>query len=313
MIEKRRLATIIVVFGLLILVLVNIQQIERLNKKDVISSLVQSFQNKLDESYHCENKNIFDLVENDTCLVADIKNNWLHKRLNPLGNYRFAADPPDKLGHLRGQAGQAELVDRILGQKTGGFFIECGAAEGEVYSNTLFFELKRNWTGLLVEPNREEFGILYKKNRKAMHINACLSDSGKPKKVLFNNNIKNMHEGGMVSAVGKGQADQTTEEICLPLNSILLALGNPRVDYLSLDVEGAEIDVLRSISWSKIDIKIISIEVNKIDTSVLRRILEKNGYSFYKELYEGPKVLDHVFVHESLIPIPPPNLVGKKH
>ena len=52
----------------------------------------------------------------------------------------------------------------------------------------------------MVEPNREEFGILYKKNRKAMHINACLSDSGKPKKVLFNNNIKNMHEGGMVSA-----------------------------------------------------------------------------------------------------------------
>ena len=61
--------------------------------------------------------------------------------------HRFAADPPDKLGHLRGQAGQAELVDRILGQKTGGFFIECGAAEGEDYSNTLFFELKRNWTG----------------------------------------------------------------------------------------------------------------------------------------------------------------------
>ena len=56
--------------------------------------------------------------------------------------------------------------------------------------------------------------------------------------------------------VGKGEADQTTEETCLPLYSILLALGNPRVDYLSLDVEGAEIDVLRSISWSKIDIKV---------------------------------------------------------
>ena len=59
--------------------------------------------------------------------------------------------------------------------------------------------------------------------------------------------------------------------------------------------------------------QIISIEVNKIDTSVLRRILEKNGYSFYKELYLGPAVLDHVFVHESVTPIPPPNLVGKKH
>ena len=49
-------------------------------------------------------------------------------------------------------------------------------------------------SGLLVEPNREEFGILYKKNRKAMHINACLSDSGKPKKVLFNN--KEMFSAG---------------------------------------------------------------------------------------------------------------------
>ena len=88
MIEKRRFVTIIVAFGLLILVLVDIVQIERLNTQDSISNLVQSFQNKLDESYHCENKNIIDMVENDTCLVADIKNNWLHKRLNPLGNYR---------------------------------------------------------------------------------------------------------------------------------------------------------------------------------------------------------------------------------
>ena len=88
MIEKRRFVTIIVAFGLLILVLVDVLQVERLNKQDVISNLVQSFQNKLDESYHCENTNIIDLVENDTCLVADIKNNWLHKRLNPLGNYR---------------------------------------------------------------------------------------------------------------------------------------------------------------------------------------------------------------------------------
>ena len=57
-------------------------------------------------------------------------------------------------------------------------------------------------------------------------------------------------------SVGKGAADQTTEETCLPLYSILLALGNPRVDYLSLDIEGAEIDVLRAISWNKIDIKV---------------------------------------------------------
>ena len=36
-----------------------------------------------------------------------------------------------------------------IGQKTGGFFIECGAFDGEVRSQTMFFELKRNWTGKL--------------------------------------------------------------------------------------------------------------------------------------------------------------------
>ena len=61
---------------------------------------------------------------------------------------------------------------------------------------------------------------------------------------------------GLCFLVGKGEANQTTEETCLPLYSILLALGNPRVDYFSLDVEGAEIGILQSIPWSKIDIKV---------------------------------------------------------
>ena len=44
-----------------------------------------------------------------------------------------------------------------------GFFIEAGAFDGETFSNTLFFELKKNWTGLLVEPNPDAFEILQMK------------------------------------------------------------------------------------------------------------------------------------------------------
>jgi len=36
---------------------------------------------------------------------------------------------------------------------------------------------------------------------------------------------------------------------CLPFYSILLALGNPTVDFFSLDVEGAEWDVIQTIPW----------------------------------------------------------------
>lgn len=42
---------------------------------------------------------------------------------------------------------------------------------------------------------------------------------------------------------------------CFPLYSMLLAVGNPTVDYMSLDIEGAELAVLRSIPWDKVDIR----------------------------------------------------------
>ena len=47
-----------------------------------------------------------------------------------------------------------------------------------------------------------------------------------------------------------------SEEICLPLYSILLSIGNPTVDYFSLDVEGAEMGILKAVPWDKVNIKV---------------------------------------------------------
>ena len=44
--------------------------------------------------------------------------------------------------------------------------------------------------------------------------------------------------------------------LCLPFISILNAIENPRVDYFSLDIEGVELDVLKTIPWDKVDIKV---------------------------------------------------------
>ena len=44
----------------------------------------------------------------------------------------------------------------------------------------------------------------------------------------------------------------TIKKQCFPLYSLLLAVGNPRVDYFSLDVEGSELDILRTIPWKKV-------------------------------------------------------------
>ena len=55
---------------------------------------------------------------------------------------------------------------------------------------------------------------------------------------------------------------QNAEEIqvlCFPFHSILSAIGNPSVDYFSLDIEGIELDVLKTIPWDKVDIKVACI------------------------------------------------------
>ena len=53
--------------------------------------------------------------------------------------------------------------------------------------------------------------------------------------------------------VGHGQS----KALCLPFFAILLAMGNPTVDYFSLDVEGAELPILKTIPWDKVEIKVM--------------------------------------------------------
>ena len=68
----------------------------------------------------------------------------------------------------------------------------------------------------------------------------------------------------------------TLQELCNKYNIC-------KVDYLSLDVEGSELKVLQGIDFSKLDIKLIGVEINyKEDESKIYNILNKNGYTFLK-------------------------------
>ena len=59
--------------------------------------------------------------------------NWFIEYPDPGAPYFFSTDEPD----LEGQVKQASTVDELLGHKTNGFFVECGAFDGEIFSNTL--------------------------------------------------------------------------------------------------------------------------------------------------------------------------------
>lgn len=88
---------------------------------------------------------------------------------------------------LRGEREVSVQVDKLLGQLNEGFFIEAGAYDGEYKSNTLFFEVNRGWTGLLIEPNRRQYQQLRSKNRKVTTANCALALSRQPKRIAFVN------------------------------------------------------------------------------------------------------------------------------
>jgi hypothetical protein len=71
-------------------------------------------------------------------------------------------------------------------------------------------------------------------------------------------------EGGMSGLVPKHDEEELSKGLsynlqCFPTYSLLMALGNPTVNYFSLDIEGAEFLVLQSIPWEMVDIEVMGI------------------------------------------------------
>ena len=70
------------------------------------------------------------------------------------------------------------------------------------------------------------------------------------------------------------------------MQAVLEALGNPLVDYFSLDIEGAEYAVLKTINWDKIRLLALSVEMNHAgeifngSKEDIHALLEQNGFSY---------------------------------
>lgn len=212
---------------------------------------------------------------------------------------------------LLGQIGQVRLIDHIFRNKTKGFYVESGADNGEDISNTLYFELFRNWSGLLIEPNPKRFRELISKNRKSYAINACLGVRPYPELVEFTNalgvgGISGLKASkkleGMRAGLKSSGHYYKSQAQCFPFVQILESIGSPEVDLFSLDVEGAEEAVLEQIPWDRVKIKVILVEVEHSDAGAVRRTLEDNGYSLYANLMDQ----DYVFVRNDFLPQVPP-------
>ncbi|CAG7785884.1 unnamed protein product, partial [Allacma fusca] len=148
-----------------------------------------------------------------------------------------------------------EQIQKMFGDKKDGFFIECGANDGEFLSNTLELE-KRGWKGLLIEAQPELGKMLMTKNRKAWFANVCLSPYNNISEINFAIGMK--MDARWKNAIGKlllpdnnymGMHREYGKVPCFPITTLTAAIGVTHVDYLSLDVEGVELKILKTLPF----------------------------------------------------------------
>ena len=164
------------------------------------------------------------------------------------------------------QGDQDKFVDQYFKQKRNGVFLEVGAGDGTVFSNSLFFERERNWTGLLIEPTGYLFERLLKVHRKAYAVNVCLNVENKISVVKFYGadllgGIEKVLEGPILNrAKAAAPHVKATDTLCIPVYSILEAINIHHINFFSLDVEGAELEILKTIPFDKVKIDLFLIE-----------------------------------------------------
>jgi FkbM family methyltransferase len=190
-----------------------------------------------------------------------------------------------------------------------GFFVELGANDGETQSNTLYFEEQRNWKGVLIEPAPNNY-LKCKKRRgekSKVFCNACVGFDYSEKfvEMAYSNLMStplstesDIKDGAAHASKGKVFLKQyedvfTFGSVAKTLNAILLEACAPhKIDFLSLDVEGAEIEVLKGFDFAKFSFNYICVESRSPE--VIKSFLLKNNYNFLK------KLSDHDYLFSSI-------------
>jgi FkbM family methyltransferase len=200
------------------------------------------------------------------------------------------------------------LNNTFFKNKINGVYIELGALDGVLFSNTKFFEDTLKWKGILIEPHPEKFKLLKINRPNNFLFNELVSFHEEP--LIFRYFIDDHAAvSGVETTLSQHHFDRyfesndnyiktllQTKKIIKPisLTSIIKSTNLDHIDYLSLDVEGHEYEVLQSWDFS-IHIDLILIEtlgVQPEKDEQCRQILIKNDYKFIQKFKHN-----EIFIH----------------
>ncbi|MDO8563871.1 MAG: FkbM family methyltransferase [Nanoarchaeota archaeon] len=227
---------------------------------------------------------------------------FLRKNLNHLKRMRWDSKSKKFIVCYNDRTNNDLWILDVLQRKKNGFFIEAGAVDGISSSSTYVLEKYFGWRGILIEPG-PMYKFLVKNRKKSICLKYTLSDRNGSEdfyyfpeskwrsctKKNFNKNISKINEGHR----HKINFPIVTMRLkSIKLSSLLDKYKAPKViDFLSLDLEGAEFDVLKKFPFRKYDIKCICIEGPTCD-----HILISKGYKKVSNPYNKNPFSESYFI-----------------
>ena len=181
----------------------------------------------------------------------------------------------------KSQLSQDLFVLSELNFKNNGFFVEFGSTDGVSLSNTFLLEKKFFWKGILAEPAKHWQKKL-DKNRDVFIEKNCIWHSS--------NKILTFNEVGELSTIddfsnsdlhAKARVNGKKYKVkTISLEDLLDKYNAPKIiDYLSIDTEGSELDILSSFNFEKYKFKVITCEHNfSSNREKIFKLLSDKGY-----------------------------------
>ena len=189
------------------------------------------------------------------------------------------------------QFGEDKKIIKLFKEKKNGTYLDLGCFHPIRQNNTYLFH-KLGWKGINIDLNPvsiELFNIIRPKD-----INICTAVSGKKglKNLFFDhelsslNTISKNHTLFLKEAFGKKNLKKKIIKTNT-LNNILKENKIKKIDFMNIDIEGNELDVLKTLNFKNLNIKVICIEIVnydiyskniKINKKKILTILKKNNY-----------------------------------
>ena len=190
---------------------------------------------------------------------------------------------------LYSQYREESVIDSFFNEKTKGFCVDIGAADGTRYSNSRYLIESLDWSAVLVEPHPtffDQLELLYKNTDNVILLNMAVhKKTGKLPFYVYGHDehaqvstLSESFKERVIKIHGNKYEDEPTLVNVEPLKNILKDL--PFVDFLSIDCEGVDMEVLKSNDWDLYRPSLVCVESSMPEKEVIE-FMSSVDYELY--------------------------------